>query len=85
MENVKKLIACQARQPVFYIAPESVRFLEALIGSWDNRDFGDTRGTAPENDLRVNLVHNALSRGNGSSEELLRTELLPLRQSAERY
>jgi hypothetical protein len=32
----------------------------------------------------ANLVHNPLSRGNGSSEKLSRTELLPLRRSAEK-
>jgi hypothetical protein len=33
----------------------------------------------------TNLVHNPLFRGKGSSEKLSRTELLPLRQSAEKF
>jgi hypothetical protein len=85
LKDVKKLIAGQSCQSILHIASESVRFLEGSIGSWDDRDFDATCGTAPEDDLCCESgTHNPLSRRNGSSEKLSRTELLRLQRSAEK-
>jgi hypothetical protein len=51
VKYVEKRTACKSCQPILHIVTESVRFLEAAIGSRDDGDFGGTRCTAPEDNL----------------------------------